>query len=89
LEKAKNHGKYCGTCDGSPRENNTRRHTCHFFSVEEKKIIGYKCKRLLDLGRVEFLTKHGFEANLVGYVEESVTPENVLLVATKNNQDVQ
>jgi len=41
------------------------------------------------LGRVEFLTKHGFEANLVGYVEESVTPENVLLVATKNNQDVQ
>ena len=43
---------------------------------------GRRAKDLLDHGRAEYLRGHGFkDARLVPYVDASVTPENVLIVA--------
>ena len=40
---------------------------------------------MLDLGRVAFLRSHGYRnARLVRYVDASVSPENVLVVATRD-----
>jgi tRNA:m4X modification enzyme len=47
--------------------------------------IGLLCKQLIDSGRVWYLRKHGMKANLVHYVDRSVSLENVLLVATLNH----
>lgn len=43
--------------------------------------LGRKCKDLLDVGRVLFLQGMGYDAWLAEYVSDSVTPENVLLLA--------
>ena len=43
--------------------------------------IGRMCKRLLDAGRLAFLRQHGYAGTLQPYVPETVSPENVLLVA--------
>ena len=43
--------------------------------------IGRMCKRLLDAGRLSFLRQHGYAGTLQPYVPETVSPENVLLVA--------
>lgn len=53
----------------------------HERSVKEKLLIGLKCKRLLNQGRLLFLAKHGYEAELVTFCDRSITPENTLLVA--------
>jgi tRNA:m4X modification enzyme len=45
--------------------------------------LGFKCKRLFDWARVKYLEEQGFEAKLGYYVERTVTPENVVLVATR------
>lgn len=55
---------------------------------EEMSEIGWKCKRLLDHARVEFLRKNGFEANLSFYVEKSRTPENVCIVGVKKKVEM-
>ncbi len=44
--------------------------------------IGFKCKRLIDYGRVLFLREQGYNASLYYYVDRDVTLENCLLVAT-------
>ena len=43
--------------------------------------IGLKCKRLIDLARLEFLKEKGLNARLVYYVDRSTSLENVLLIA--------
>lgn len=43
--------------------------------------IGMKCKRLIDLARLEFLWENGLKAWLVYYVDRSTSLENVLLIA--------
>ena len=49
----------------------------------ERAAVGRRAKDVLDEGRAAFLREHGFEARLCTYVDASVTPENVLLVATR------
>ena len=44
--------------------------------------IGYKCKRLIDMGRVCWLRDNGMRTEMLTYVPESVTIENVVIVAT-------
>jgi hypothetical protein len=39
------------------------------------------CKRLLDYGRLLYLRDLGFEARMIHYCPEDVTPENALLIA--------
>lgn len=53
---------------------------------EEREMIGYKCKRLIDFARVKYLEEHNFESFLKYYVEKSITLENVCLVARKKLQ---
>lgn len=50
---------------------------------ETREEIGLKCKRLMDQGRVEYLTSLGFKSELVYYVQTSITLENVCLLAWK------
>lgn len=43
--------------------------------------IGLKCKRLIDLARLDYLRENGLKAWLVYYVDRSTSLENVLLIA--------
>ncbi|CAG0924984.1 unnamed protein product [Notodromas monacha] len=52
------------------------------FTVNESEEIGRICKDIIDAGRINYLKSVGFaDANCCIYVPESVTPENVLLIA--------
>ncbi|CAM6018850.1 unnamed protein product [Sphagnum balticum] len=44
-------------------------------------VLGRKCKRLIDTGRLQWLTERGMQAKLVEYIAASVSPENRLLLA--------
>jgi len=59
--------------------------TMYGLTVDERAELGYKCKRLLDMGRVLFLKDNlGFKyAQLVYYTEKTNSPENCMLVATR------
>ncbi|XP_045159641.1 tRNA:m(4)X modification enzyme TRM13 homolog isoform X2 [Mercenaria mercenaria] len=62
-------------------ENTTNIGITSKLSQEEREVIGRKCKRLIDHGRVCYLQEHGLNSSLKVYVEEFYTPENVVLVA--------
>ena len=49
---------------------------------------GRRAKDLLDEGRAAFLRTQGFDARLCTYVDASVTPENVLIVAQEGRSTV-
>lgn len=51
---------------------------------EEREDIGFKCKRLIDRGRMHYLMTHGYDVNLIYYVESALTLENTALVAVFN-----
>ena len=46
------------------------------------KGIGYKCKRLIDFGRVWWLRENGMKTRVLEYVPQDVTLENIVIVAT-------
>ncbi|XP_055585721.1 tRNA:m(4)X modification enzyme TRM13 homolog [Uranotaenia lowii] len=46
----------------------------------EREMIGYKCKRVLDWGRIRYLESNGFTANLKYYAKKDITLENVCLI---------
>lgn len=54
------------------------------FDASEGASGGRRAKDLLDEGRARFLRAHGYDVQLVQYVDASVTPENALIVATSN-----
>ncbi|KAF9912831.1 hypothetical protein EC991_008697 [Linnemannia zychae] len=43
--------------------------------------LGLQCKRLLDIGRVRYLKEHGYDAELVYYVDKETSLENLALMA--------
>ncbi|KAL3823635.1 hypothetical protein ACHAXA_005616 [Cyclostephanos tholiformis] len=47
------------------------------------KGLGRACQRLIDYGRCEYMKGRGFRVKLVHYVPSDVTPQNALIVATK------
>jgi hypothetical protein len=49
--------------------------------VERRVAIGRACRRLIDYGRLQFLRRLGFRAEVVYYCHTELTPENVLLIA--------
>ena len=55
---------------------------CRPCSIRLRNIYHTPSQDLLDDGRVVYLREHGFDACLHRYVDASVTPENVLIVAT-------
>ncbi|KAF9111180.1 tRNA:m(4)X modification enzyme TRM13 [Mortierella sp. AM989] len=48
--------------------------------------LGQQCKRLLDIGRVRYLKENGFDAELVYYVDQETSLENLALMAVPNNE---
>lgn len=47
---------------------------------EEREEIGIQCKRLIDMGRMDYLQKHGYQVELVSYIDKSISLENVALI---------
>ncbi|KAJ3122132.1 hypothetical protein HK098_003111 [Nowakowskiella sp. JEL0407] len=56
------------------------------LSYEDREEFGFKCKRILDYGRILYLREHGFEVRLVYYAERRVSLENCALVAFKKDE---
>ncbi|XP_076441312.1 tRNA:m(4)X modification enzyme TRM13 homolog [Babylonia areolata] len=52
------------------------------LTEKEKERVGWRCKRLIDYGRVCYLRDQGLGAQLKVYIDAGQTPENVVLVAT-------
>ena len=42
--------------------------------------IGFKIKRILDIGRCLFLKERGFDAKLLNYCDISISPENLIIL---------
>jgi len=57
------------------------------YTKEQKERLGWMAKRLLDIGRLRRLEQDGFTTYLAYYVKNDVTPENVLLIAVKNEPE--
>uniref|UniRef100_T2M4R7 tRNA:m(4)X modification enzyme TRM13 n=1 Tax=Hydra vulgaris TaxID=6087 RepID=T2M4R7_HYDVU len=47
------------------------------LTSEEQEEIGRVCKRMIDFGRIEYVNFHGYNAELVHYISNSITPENI------------
>ena len=52
----------------------------------KKQILGRRCKRFIDAGRVHYLKRHGFQAKQITYCHTSLSPENVIIIATREPQ---
>lgn len=84
------------TSAGSDDENDTNEHENTYLvdvganmNPDEKTRWGWRCKRILDVGRIEYLRKLGYQPELKYYVPQSVSLENILLVCHKAHEDVQ
>ncbi|XP_065584164.1 tRNA:m(4)X modification enzyme TRM13 homolog isoform X2 [Artemia franciscana] len=51
---------------------------------QTKERIGKQCKNIINEGRLAFIRSLGFTGELITYVDPSVSPENVLLVAVRS-----
>ncbi|CAM8882885.1 unnamed protein product [Rhodiola kirilowii] len=51
------------------------------MSAVERAVLGFKCKEIIDMGRLMWLKEHTMESRLVKYVPANISPENHLLVA--------
>lgn len=55
------------------------------MEAAKRAALGFKCKWIIDIGRLMWLRKLGLEAKLVRYVQPSISPENHLLLAKPLN----
>ncbi|XP_052899712.1 tRNA:m(4)X modification enzyme TRM13 homolog [Anopheles moucheti] len=74
----------CGT--GRSRElreenesNDSKQDRCGLTRVQ-REMVGKKCKRILDIARLNYMVENGYEALLRYYVKSDVTLENVCLI---------
>ncbi|CAG8561556.1 34169_t:CDS:2 [Gigaspora margarita] len=51
------------------------------MNYPSREALGYKCKRILDYGRLKYLQENGFDVELIYYVESSTSLENLALMA--------
>ena len=54
------------------------------LGVEERERIGKICKRIIDQGRLEYLSGYGFNVELIYYVDSEVSLENTALFARRD-----
>ncbi|KAI9203853.1 methyltransferase TRM13-domain-containing protein [Polychytrium aggregatum] len=54
------------------------------LSFEDRERLGYRCKRIFDVGRKRYLEANGFTVQLQYYVESKTSLENLGLFATYN-----
>lgn len=55
---------------------------------EEREKIGWKCKRILDLARKNFMEKNGYKCSFKYYVPTDLTLENICFVGLLNKEFV-
>jgi tRNA:m4X modification enzyme len=67
-----------------PTTSHCDRHDCTIcsFTEQDKIELGRRVKLLLELGRADHLIRIGYNVNVIYYVPFTVTPENILIVAT-------
>ena len=58
----------------------------HGFTPSEKRRLGMQARHILIAGRVLYLRQHGFDTRVVTYVPETISPENLLLLAVWNRK---
>lgn len=58
-------------------------HVAGTMSLEERTRWGWRCKRLLDAGRMQYLRNIGYDVELKYYVPQTVSLENIVLVCRK------
>ncbi|KAL8596656.1 hypothetical protein ACOMHN_032598 [Nucella lapillus] len=56
------------------------------LTEKQKERVGWRCKRLIDYGRVRYLQDRGLCSSLKIYIDARQTPENVVLVATPDKR---
>lgn len=71
---------WCTCGDGRSREERKEGLIEDHERRKEMEEIGWKCKRLMDYARVEYLRSNGYEANLSYYVDKVQTIENICIV---------
>ncbi|KAJ0053920.1 hypothetical protein Pint_00798 [Pistacia integerrima] len=47
----------------------------------ERAVLGFKCKQIIDMGRLMWIKERGLETEFVKYVPAGISPENHLLIA--------
>ncbi|TPX68386.1 hypothetical protein SpCBS45565_g03213 [Spizellomyces sp. 'palustris'] len=57
------------------------------LSFSERAKLGFQCKRIFDHGRLLYLRRLGFEADLVYYIGKDKSLENLALVARRKGGD--
>jgi len=55
------------------------------MEATKRAALGFKCKWIIDIGRLMWLRERGLDAKLVRYVPPSISPENHLLLAKPLN----
>ncbi|MED6137749.1 hypothetical protein PIB30_067922 [Stylosanthes scabra] len=55
------------------------------MEAPKRAALGFKCKWIIDVGRLMWLRELGFDAKLVKYVPTTLSPENHLLIARPAN----
>ncbi len=55
------------------------------LTPEDREEVGYQCKKLIDMGRLHYVEKHGFSSRLVKYTTNDFSLENVALLATSSS----
>ena len=87
LERSKHAGKGaskgCGAQVLPPQPSTLR--SKHLRTTADQAVLGRQCKRLVDLGRMQFLRELGFRTELVHYCPEEVSLENALIIAWREN----
>ncbi|RIB12853.1 methyltransferase TRM13-domain-containing protein [Gigaspora rosea] len=70
------------TCDNSAEPDDDDNNV-HYSGLDysSREALGYKCKRILDYGRLKYLQENGFDVELIYYVESSTSLENLALMA--------
>ncbi|KAF1863326.1 hypothetical protein Lal_00031326 [Lupinus albus] len=51
------------------------------MEAAKRASLGFKCKWIIDMGRLMWLREHGLDAKIVKYVPSTISPENHLLIA--------
>lgn len=51
------------------------------MKAAERAALGFKCKQIIDMGRMVWMKECGLDTQFVKYVPSTISPENHLLIA--------
>lgn len=59
------------------------KHVLRVLGLTRARELGRKARHILEEGRMQYLRAHGFDARLVRYCDESITGDNLAIIARK------